>query len=168
MSLITPDFGLLFWMTLIFAIVFFVLAKFGFPIITGMVDERNARITESLRKAREAEAALDELSVRQKEMLEQARREQAEILKDAAQARDEMIAQARQQASDEAAKIVSQARLQIAAEKETAMAEVRSQLAELSIAVAEKVMRTQLEDNKAQTDLVNRMVEEMSRSQKLN
>ena len=168
MSLITPDFGLLFWMTLILAIVFFVLAKFGFPIITGMVDERNARITESLRKAREAEAALDELSVRQKEMLEQARREQAEILKDAAQARDEMIAQARQQASDEAAKIVSQARLQIAAEKETAMAEVRSQLAELSIAVAEKVMRTQLEDNKAQTDLVNRMVEEMSRSQKLN
>ena len=168
MSLITPDFGLLFWMTLIFAIVFFVLAKFGFPIIIGMVDERNARISESLRKAREAEAALNELSVRQKEMIEQARQEQAAILKDAAQARDAMIAQAKAQASDEAAKIVSQARTQIAAEKESAMAEVRSQLAELSVAVAEKVMRTQLESDKVQVELVNRMVEELSRNQKMN
>lgn len=168
MSLITPDFGLLFWMTLIFAIVFFVLAKFGFPIITGMVDERNVRISESLRKAREAEAALNELSVRQKEMIEQARQEQAAILKDAAQVRDAMIAQAKTQASDEAAKIVSQARTQIAAEKESAMAEVRSQLAELSVAVAEKVMRTQLESDKTQVELVNRMVEELSRNQKMN
>lgn len=168
MSLITPDFGLLFWMTLIFAIVFFVLAKFGFPIITGMVDERNVRISESLRKAREAEAALNELSVRQKEMIEQARQEQASILKDAAQVRDAMIAQAKTQASDEAAKIVAQARTQIAAEKESAMAEVRSQLAELSVAVAEKVMRTQLESDKAQVELVNRMVEELSRNQKMN
>lgn len=168
MSLITPDFGLLFWMTLIFAIVFFVLAKFGFPIITGMVDERNVRISESLRKAREAEAALNELSVRQKEMIEQARQEQAAILKDAAQVRDAMIAQAKTQASDEAAKIVAQARTQIAAEKESAMAEVRSQLAELSVAVAEKVMRTQLESDKAQVELVNRMVEELSRNHKMN
>ena len=59
MSLITPDFGLLVWMTLIFGIVLFILAKFGFPVITSMVDKRSARIEESLRKAEEAQQAAE-------------------------------------------------------------------------------------------------------------
>ena len=62
MSLVTPDFGLLVWMTLIFAIVFFVLAKWGFPAITGMVDKRSERINESIEKAREAEKMLSEMA----------------------------------------------------------------------------------------------------------
>ena len=121
MSLVTPDFGLLFWMTLIFAIVFFVLAKWGFPAITGMVDKRSERINESIEKAREAEKMLSEMSERQAAMLEETRAEQGRILREAAQARDAMVGQAKQQAQDEAAKILDHARTQIAAEKETAL-----------------------------------------------
>ena len=162
MSLITPDFGLLFWMTLIFAILFFVLAKFGFPAITGMVDKRSERINESIGKAREAERRLEQLSEQQTRMIEETRAEQARILKEASQAKDTLVAQARQQAQDDAAKILEQARTQIAAEKETALRDIRAQVANLSVDVAEKILRERLSSEQAQMDLITRMVDELS------
>lgn len=162
MSLITPDFGLLFWMTLIFAILFFVLAKFGFPAITGMVDKRSERINESIGKAREAERRLEQLSEQQPRMIEETRAEQARILKEASQAKDTLVAQARQQAQDDAAKILEQARTQIAAEKEIALRDIRAQVANLSVDVAEKILRERLSSEQAQMDLITRMVDELS------
>ena len=162
MSLITPDFGLLFWMTLIFAILFFVLAKFGFPAITGMVDKRSERINESIGKAREAERRLEQLSEQQTRMIEETRAEQARILKEASQAKDTLVAQARQQAQDDAAKILEQARTQIAAEKETALRDIRAQVANLSVDVAEKILRERLSSEQAQMDLITRMLDELS------
>ena len=154
MSLVTPDFGLLFWMTLIFAIVFFVLAKWGFPAITGMVDKRSERINESIEKAREAEKMLSEMSERQAAMLEETRAEQGRILREAAQARDAIVTQAKQQAQDEAAKILDHTRTQIAAEKEAALQDMD---------VAEKILRDKLSDSKTQMDLVTRMVDEITK-----
>ena len=164
MSLVTPDFGLLFWMTLIFAIVFFVLAKWGFPAITGMVDKRSERINESIAKAKAAEKMLAEMAERQAAMLEETRAEQGRILREAAQARDAMVGQAKQQAQDEAAKILDHARTQIAAEKETALKEIRCQVAALSVDVAEKILRDKLSDTKTQVDLVTRMMDEIERT----
>lgn len=164
MSLVTPDFGLLFWMTLIFAIVFFVLAKWGFPAITGMVDKRSERINESIAKAKEAEKMLAEMAERQAAMLEETRAEQGRILREAAQARDAMVGQAKQQAQDEAAKILDHSRTQIAAEKETALKEIRCQVAALSVDVAEKILRDKLSDTKTQVDLVTRMMDEIERT----
>ena len=164
MSLVTPDFGLLFWMTLIFAIVFFVLAKWGFPAITGLVDKRSERINESIAKAKEAEKMLAEMAERQAAMLEETRAEQGRILREAAQARDAMVGQAKQQAQDEAAKILDHARTQIAAEKETALKEIRCQVAALSVDVAEKILRDKLSDTKTQVDLVTRMMDEIERT----
>ena len=164
MSPVTPDFGLLFWMTLIFAIVFFVLAKWGFPAITGMVDKRSERINESIAKAKEAEKMLAEMAERQAAMLEETRAEQGRILREAAQARDAMVGQAKQQAQDEAAKILDHARTQIAAEKETALKEIRCQVAALSVDVAEKILRDKLADTKTQVDLVTRMMDEIERT----
>ena len=86
MSLITPDFGLLFWMTLIFAIVFFILAKFGFPVITKMVRGRQERIETSIRQAKEIEARVEEMAREHAGMLEETRREQARILREATKA----------------------------------------------------------------------------------
>lgn len=80
MNLMLPDSGLLFWMTVIFAIVFFILAKFGFPVITGMVEKRTRRIDEALKSAREAEESLAGLAKEQEEMMERARAEHARIL----------------------------------------------------------------------------------------
>ncbi len=164
MSLVTPDFGLLFWMTLIFAIVFFLLAKWGFPVITGMVEKRADRIEESIEKARKAENMLAEMSERNAAMIEETRAEQARILREAAQARDAMVGQARQQAQDEAAKILNHARTQIAVEKESALMDIRRQVASLSVDVAEKILREKLSDTKTQVDLINRMVDELSRN----
>jgi len=162
MSLVTPDFGLLFWMTVIFAIVFFVLAKWGFPAITGMVDKRAERIEESIEKARKAEKMLAEMTERQARMLDETRAEQARILKEAAQARDAVVGQAKQQAQEEAEKLLQHARTQIAAEKESALLDIRSQVAAMSVDVAERILREKLSDSKTQLDLITRMVDEVA------
>ena len=164
MSLITPDFGLLVWMTLIFGIVFFVLAKWGFPMITDSVQKRADRINESIKKAKEAEESLRNLASEQDAIVEKARKEQAKIMKEAAASRDALIEQAKAQASDEAAKIIDQARTQIAAEKESALRDVRKEVAALSVAVAEKVLRKDLEQDSGRDELLRRLVDEIASS----
>lgn len=161
MSLITPDFGLLVWMTLIFAIVFFILAKFGFPMITKMVHEREDRINESILKAKEAEQSLRDLSEKQAELLDETRKERARMLSDAASLRDEMISKAKAAATEEAAKIIADAREKIESEKAEAIREIRSSVALLSINVAEKIMREDLSKDERQLSLINRMVDEV-------
>ena len=164
MSLITPDFGLLVWMTLIFGIVFFVLAKWGFPMITDSVQKRADRINESIKKAKEAEESLRNLASEQDAIVEKARKEQAKIMKEASASRDALIEQAKVQASDEAAKIIDQARTQIAAEKESALRDVRKEVAMLSVAVAEKVMRKDLAQDSGRDELLRRLVDEIASS----
>ncbi len=163
MSLITPDFGLIVWMTLIFGIVFFILAKWGFPMITDSVRKRADRINESIKAAKEAEERLRNLAAEQSEMIEEARKEQARILKEAAASRDNIVEQAKVQAQDEAAKIMDHARTQIAAEKESAMRDIRKEVALLSVSVAEKVLKKDLESGDSQSELVDRLVDEISK-----
>ena len=167
MSLITPDFGLLVWMTLIFGIVFFVLAKWGFPMITGSVEKRAARIGDSIKAAKEAEEKLRNLSEEQSRMIEETRQEQSRILKEAAASRDSIVEQAKVQAREEASRILDQARTQIAAEKESALRDVRKEVALLSVSVAEKVLKKSLSDADGQSALVDRLVDEVSSSKDL-
>lgn len=162
MSLLLPDTGLLFWMVIIFAIVFFILAKFGFPVITKMLDKRRDYIDSSLRLAREADEKMGRMMEEQSRMIAQAREEQNRILKEAAQARDNIVRKAQEQAQDEARKILEEARVKIEAEKESSLREIRSQTAMLSVKVAEKVLRQQLSTDKAQIDLVYRMLDEVT------
>ncbi len=167
MSLITPDFGLLVWMTLIFGIVFFVLAKWGFPMITGSVEKRAARINDSIKAAKEAEEKLRGLAEEHSRMIEETRQEQNRILKEAAASRDAIIGKAKEQARDEASRILEQARTQIAAEKESALRDVRREVALLSVSVAEKVLKKSLSDTDGQAALVDRLVDEVSSSKDL-
>lgn len=167
MSLITPDFGLLVWMTLIFGIVFFVLAKWGFPMITGSVEKRAARIGDSIKAAKEAEEKLRNLAEEQSRMIEETRQEQSRILKEAAASRDSIVEQAKVQAREEASRILDQARTQIAAEKESALRDVRKEVALLSVSVAEKVLKKSLSDADGQSALVDRLVDEASSSKDL-
>lgn len=167
MSLITPDFGLLFWMTLIFAIVFFLLAKFGFPVITDMVRGRQERIEKSLQDAREIEARVEEMAREHARMLEETRREQAQILREATESRKQIIEQAREDARGEAEKIVSDARAQIAAEKESALRDIRREVANLSVEVAEQLLRHELSAPATQADLLDRLIDEAA-SRKVN
>lgn len=162
MNLMLPDSGLLFWMTIIFAIVFLVLAKFGFPMITGMVEKRTKRIDDALGAAREAEAKLHSLAQEQERLINEARLEQNRILKEAAAERDQMIAAAQDQARAEAGKIMEETRERIKEEKEAALRDIRREVAVLSVAIAEKVVRKELSDEKGQKELVDRIFEELS------
>ena len=165
MQLITPDTGLLFWMVVIFGLVFFLLAKFGFPIITSMVDKRSATIEKSLKDAHEIEARMGQMVEEHARMLDEARKEQAQILREATDTRNKILANAKDEAREEAAKILAEARTEIAAEKEAALRDVRKEVAVLSVSIAEKILRKELADDAQQKEYIDRMVEETVREQ---
>lgn len=162
MNLLLPDSGLLFWMTIIFAIVFFLLAKFGFPVITGMVEKRTRRIDDAIGAAREAESRLKGLAAEQEQLISDARAEHDRILKEAAQERERMIASAQEQARAEAGKIMDETRERIRQEKEAALRDIRREVATLSVAIAEKVVRKELSSDEGQKELVDKLFEELS------
>ena len=164
MNLLLPDSGLIFWMTIIFAIVFFVLAKFGFPMITGMVEKRKTRIEDAIEAARKAEDAIAHLNQEQERIIAQTREQQAQLKKDAAAERDRMIALAREQARVEAQKIMDEAKARIAEEKEDALRDMRREVSVLSLAIAEQILRKELKSDKSQKELVDKLVDELSGS----
>ena len=165
MSLITPDFGLLFWMVVIFGIVFFLLAKFGFLVITKAVQTRSDHIADSLKAADEAQARLAGLAREQAKMIEETRLEQSRILKEASESRERIIAQAKEEAAAEAAKLLDHAKVEIAAERESAIRDIRRQVAMISVEVAEKIVRKDLEGDAGQQGLIDRMVDEAAQAQ---
>lgn len=164
MNLITPDGGLLFWMVLIFGIVFFILAKWGFPIISSSVESRSGRIADSLRKADEIDAKEAAIGEEREQMLAETRKEQDAILKQASAARDEILAKAKEDAAEETAKMIAHARTQIEAERVTAEAELRRQVALLSVEVAEKVLRERLSSDKEQKALIDKLLDEAAKA----
>ena len=163
MNLVTPDSGLLFWMVVIFGLVFFLLWKFGFPVITSMVEKRNATIEKSLKDAHQIEAQMAGMLAEHAQMLEDARKEQAQILREATDTRNKILAQAKDEAREEASKILADARTEIEAEKEAALRDVRREVAVLSVSIAEMILRKELADDRAQRDYIDRMVEEAVR-----
>ena len=162
MNLLLPESGLLFWMTIIFAIVFFILARFGFPVITGMVEKRNRRISDSLEAARMAEEALAHLTEEKDRVLAETRLEQERLMKEAAAERDRVILQAQTKAREEADKILADTRERIQEEKEAAIKELRNEVALISMSIAEKVVRKELSTGAGQKELVDRLVEKVS------
>lgn len=165
MNLITPDFGLLFWMVVIFGLVFFLLAKFGFPIITDMVDKRSAKIAQSLKDADEIEARMASWKTEHARMMEEVRKEQSAILREATETKARIVADAKAQAKAEADKMIAEAKLQIAAEKESALRDVRKEVALLSVQVAEKVLRHELQDEGSQRAFIDQLVDEADQAQ---
>lgn len=160
MSLLLPEAGLLFWMLIAFGVVFLILYKYGFPVITSMIDERKKFIDEALDNAKLANAKLADIEEESRKILEKANDEQVKILREAVAARDNIIKEAREKAETEGAKILADAREQIRQEKEDALREIRAQVAELSIAVAEKVIRKELSDGKAHETFMDSLLEE--------
>jgi len=162
MSLITPDFGLFFWMTIVFLVVLFILWKYGFPVIVKMVDERKAFIDESLKKAHEANERLANIQKEGESILQEAREKQAQILREAAETRDAIVEKAQDKARSEGARLLDEAKAAIEQEKKAAIADIRQQVATLSVEIAEKVLKQNLKDDKSQMDLIDRMLDEVS------
>ena len=162
MDLLIPSTGLLFWMSITFLVVFFLLWKFGFPVITGMVKERQAFIDESLKKAHEANERLANIQKEGESILQEAREKQAQILKEAAATRDAIVEQAQTKARNEGVRLMDEAKAAIEQEKKAAIADIRKQVATLSVQIAEKVLKQNLKDDKSQMDLIDRMLDDVS------
>jgi len=159
MDLLLPSTGLLFWMSLTFFVVLFILWKWGFPVIVNMVAERKAYIDDSLRKAHEANERLANIQKEGESILQEAREKQAQILREAAETRDAIVEQAQQKARSEGARLLDEAKAAIEQEKKAAIADIRQQVAVLSVEIAEKVIRQNLRDDKSQMDLIDRMLD---------
>lgn len=161
-AILTPDLGLLFWMLLAFLVVFFVLAKFGFPAIINMVEERKNYIDESLRNAHEANEKLINIQAESERILKEAREQQSIILKEASIAKENILAQAEIKAREESARMISEAKAQIESEKQSAIADIRQQVATLSVSIAEKVLRKNLASDTEQMGYVDNLLNELS------
>lgn len=159
-SFLTPDLGLLFWMFLAFVIVFGVLAKFGFPVITKMVEDRKKYIDESLQNARIANEKLSRVKIESEKLIQEAREQQDRILKEAMATQQSIISEAKSKARVESNKLLENAKKQIQVEKENALREIRAQVADLSVNVAEKILLRKLDKTAEQDQFVERLVDE--------
>ena len=162
MSLLLPDSGLLFWMTLVFLVVFFVLWKWGFPSIIKMVNERKEYIDESLAKAEEANLRLANIQKQGEELLMEAREKQAQILREASETRDPIVGQAQEKAHEESARILSEAKAEIESQKQAAIRDIRAQVAELSVQIAEKILQKELSTSAEQTQFIDRLLDDVT------
>jgi F-type H+-transporting ATPase subunit b len=160
MSLLTPDFGLLFWMLVSFLIVFGVLAKFGFPVITRMVNDRREYIRQSLEKAEEATRKLENVKQESLALLNETRQQQAAIIKKAMADGEQLIRNAQQKATEETEKQLELARQRIELQKEKALGEINAQVALLSVDIAEKVLHRQLDDKTKEEAFILQMLDE--------
>lgn len=162
MSLLVPDSGLLFWMLLSFGIVFFIVARYGFPVIIKMVEERKEYIDKSLEAAKEANRQLAEIKSESEAILAKAHEEQSKVLNEAVAMRDRILKEAKEQALTEGQKQLEEVKKQIAAEKNEAIRDIRRQVAGLSVDIAEKVLRKNLDEKQEQMKMIDRLLDEVT------
>ena len=161
MSLLIPEPGLLFWMTISFGIVLIILVKYGFPPILKSVEKRNNFIEESLQSARAANEELTKVKESGEKLLADTRKEQKALLKEADSLRELIISEAKENAKKESEKIMEKARVQINAEKEEALKSIRSEVTKLSIALTEKILREKMSNEEEQMGMIDRLLDEI-------
>ena len=161
MQLINPGFGLVFWMTLIFLVVLFILKKYAWKPILESLKEREDSIENALQSAEEAKKEMAQLQAKNEELLKQAREEKDALLAEARNMKDKILAEAREKANAEAKNIVENAREQIEMEKQATLSEIKNLIAGYSIEIAEKVLREELSDKKKQQAYVTRLLKEI-------
>lgn len=159
--LVTPDFGLVVWTTVSFAVLFWLLSKFAWKPIMGAIDERERFIEDSLSKAEAAKDEMARLTSENDALLKQARIERDAILAEAKKVKDSIISEAKDAAHKEGARQIELARIEINNQKAIAMADVKNQVATLSLDIAEKILRKQFEDASKQDALVAELLKEV-------
>ena len=160
MDLVTPGIGMIFWSTLFFLVLLFVLGKFAWPAILTAVKARNESIRNALDAADRAKAEMAKLQADNEKILAEAKAERDALLRDAKQVKDKLIADAKEKAAEEAKKLVQNAKDAIQTEKAAAINDMKEQMATLSVDIAEKILREQLKDRKAQKELVDKLINE--------
>lgn len=164
MELFTPDFGLIFWMFIAFILLFCILWKWGWPVIIKTMDQRADTIDKGVEYAREAKEQLDNAREEARKFVTEAQKQQAEILRDAAKMKTQIIEEARKEASEEAKKVMDAAKISIEQQRKEAQLQIRDEVSRFSLEIAEKMVRKQLSDDKAQMELVGKLLDEIEKN----
>ena len=160
MELFLPESGLMIWMLIGFLIVLFILAKVGWPMIMGAVDKRNQHISDSLLAAKEANEALAGIEAAKEKAIAEQQAEQVRIINESQELRKQLLEEARNEARDEAEKMIADARLKIQKEQEEAMNQIKAEIITLSVDIAEKLLQRELADKDAQSRYVEEILKE--------
>ena len=158
MDLITPELGLIFWTSISFLILLFILGKFAWKPILNAVNDREDSIKDALQEAEKARQEMQNLKSDNEKILKEARAERDGMIKDAREIKDTMISEAKEEAKTQATKLIEQAKTTIQNEKLAAITELKNQVADLSIDIAEKVMKNELSNKDNQIKLVEKML----------
>jgi F-type H+-transporting ATPase subunit b len=161
MELITPSFGLVFWMIIGFGILFFILYKFGWPVILRMISEREQFIQNQLTEAEQVRQEMKNLKSEHNLLLIEAKEERDKILSDARRMVEKMDTEAKLRCAKETDAMMAETRAAIENEKMKAITEIKNEIANLSIDVAEKILRDELKNKDRQEEIIQKWVEEM-------
>ncbi len=161
MELVSPGIGLIFWMTLSFGIVLFILAKFAWKPILKSLRDREETIDEALNAANKAREEMKELQFSNEALLKEAKEERDGILRDARKVKESIIEDSKTKANEEANRIVESAKESIQNEKMAAMTDLKNQLATLSIEIAEKILKEELSEDKKQKEYVQKLIDDV-------
>jgi F-type H+-transporting ATPase subunit b len=161
MELITPGLGLIFWMTLAFLLLVFVLGKYAWKPILQMLKERETSIHEALNRANKAREEMKQLQFSNEQLLQEAKNERDALLNEARKVRDKLLEEARVKAGEEASRIVEAAKASIHNEKMAAITELKNQIAESSLNLARMILKRELEDPEKQEAYVQELLNEV-------
>lgn len=161
MDLFSPSIGLIVWSTVVFLTLLFILAKFAWKPVMAAIKEREQFIDDALNKAELAKQEMARLTAQNEDLMKQARSERDEILKEAKMLKDNIVNEAKTQAQTEGAKLIEKARIEIENQKKAALAELKGQVSSLSLGIAERVLRSQLDDKAKQQDLVASLLKDV-------
>jgi len=162
MELVKPSIGLIFWMIVSFSIILFLLKKFAWAPILGMIKEREDSIEKALASAEKAKDEMKTLQSNNERILAEAKTERELLLKDAREIREKMIAEAKGVATKEGERLLKSARENIQNEKMAAITELKNQVATLSIDIAEKILKSELSSDEKQKSLVNTLLKDVN------
>ncbi len=161
MNLVTPDFGLIFWQTITFLVVLFVLSRYAWKPIAKALQEREHSIEDALKEADNARKEMQQLKADNEKLLDEARIERDKILKTAHQLAQETKDNAKEQAQKEVEKMLEDARTAIQNEKQSAIADMKKQIAVLSIEVAQTILQKELENPEKQQQLATDLIKDL-------
>lgn len=161
MELVTPSFGLVFWTLISFLILLFLLKRLAWKPVLSAIHDRERSIEDALNKAELAREEMTRLSNENEQLLKAARAERDQILKEAKELKDQIIAEAKNASQVEGAKMIEKAKTEINNQKAAALDEVKNQVASLSVEIAEKILRKEFSDKKAQDALVNDLLKDV-------
>ena len=156
------SFGLFFWQITLFLLLLILLKKFAWKPILSALDERENGIKDALTSAENAKKEMQNIQADNERILKEARAERDEMMKDAREIKESMLTEAKDEAKAEASKIIEAAQATIQSEKQKAITELKTQVAELSVGIAEKVVRKELANDKEQSALIEQLLKEVT------